>query len=487
MSSHREAPQISKDPVADSTDVYAFVSPDAPDTVTLIANYLPLQLPDGGPNFYEFGDDVLYEIHVDNTGDGTPDISYQFTFTSTYTTPASFLYNTGPIESVDSPNWNRKQTFDLTMVTYPGGVATPKTIATGLACPPCNIGPLSTPNYPDVGYSTFHRLDQNGFNGMAFAGQRADGFYVDLGAIFDLGNLRPFEELHNMFGLKNTGLGKMAEGVNSITHLDVHTLAIQVPITDVVAGGTMPTSPTASNAVIGVWTTASRYASTVRNADGTQTNTGAYVQVSRLGQPLINEVLIPIGTKDFWNAQSPSGDKQFVANYSNPELSQLLPTLYPGVFPNLAKYNAGTPNRADLVAILLTGIPKGVISSNFTTQINGSTVQADELRLNVAIPPAKGSNRNNLGLLGGDVSGYPNGRRVFDDVATIELRALAGATLPLVDPSFKADAAAGEITFGLTSSPTDLKAKNTERYIDIFPYLGRPIRGFAVKQIDIFY
>ena len=144
MSSHREAPEISKDPVADSTDVYAFVSPDKPDTVTLIANYIPLQGPAGGPNFYEFGDDVLYEIHVDNNGDGQADISYQFRFTTEVLNPNTFLYNTGPIESLDSPNWNRRQTYDVTVSSGSSG----QTIGTGLACPPCNIGPLSTPNYP---------------------------------------------------------------------------------------------------------------------------------------------------------------------------------------------------------------------------------------------------------------------------------------------------------------------------------------------------
>src|SRR5208282_1327065 len=184
MSSHREAPEISKDPVADSTDVYAFVSPDKPNTVTLIANYVPLQTPAGGPNFYEFGDDVLYEIHIDNSGDGQPDISYQFRFNTSYQIPASFLYNDGPIEAINSPNWNRRQFYDVSVVS--GGSS--GTLGTGLACPPCNIGPLSTPNYPALADEALHSLG----NGMTvFAGQRAEAFYVDLGSIFDLGNLRP--------------------------------------------------------------------------------------------------------------------------------------------------------------------------------------------------------------------------------------------------------------------------------------------------------
>ena len=145
MSSHREAPEISKDPVADSTDLYAFVSPDAPSTVTLIANYLPLEGPAGGPNFYEFGDDVLYEILIDNNGDARPNISFQFLFKTTIRNQNTFLYNTGPIQSLASPNWNRVQTYDLQRVDYPSGHVT--VLGTNLPCPPCNVGQLSTPNY----------------------------------------------------------------------------------------------------------------------------------------------------------------------------------------------------------------------------------------------------------------------------------------------------------------------------------------------------
>src|SRR5271165_2904053 len=189
MSSHREAPEISKDPVADSTDVYAFVSPDKPDTVTLIANYIPLQGPAGGPNFYEFGDDVLYEIHVDNNGDGHADISFQFRFTTQVLNPDTFLYNTGPIEAINSPTFNRRQFYDVSVSS--GG--SERTIATGLACPPCNIGPLSTPNYTALADEAVHNL---GGGITVFAGQRAEGFYVDLGSIFDLADLRPFQNLH---------------------------------------------------------------------------------------------------------------------------------------------------------------------------------------------------------------------------------------------------------------------------------------------------
>src|SRR2546428_3048186 len=190
MSSHREAPEISKDPVADNTDLYAFVSPDNPSTVTIIANYVPLEAPDGGPNFYEFGNDVLYEINIDNDGDGKEEITYQFRFQTRLRNPNTFLYNTGPITSLNSPNWNRRQFYSVTKVDASGNATV---LASGLACPPCNIGPRSTPHYPALAEAAVHSLS-GGIK--VFAGQRAEGFYVDLGAVFDLLDLRPFQNLH---------------------------------------------------------------------------------------------------------------------------------------------------------------------------------------------------------------------------------------------------------------------------------------------------
>jgi len=451
MSSHREAPEISKDPVADSTDVYAFVSPDKPDTVTLIANYVPLQLPAGGPNFYEFGDDVLYEIHIDNNGDGRAEISYQFRFSTQVSDPDTFLYNTGPIESINSPNWNRKQFYDVAVVN--GGGA--RMLGAGLACPPCNIGPLSTPGsfYPGIAASAVHSL---GGGISVFAGQRAEAFYVDLGAIFDLGDLRPFANLHATFGLP--GLPK-APGVNATNHLNVHSIAIQVPISAVTVSG----HPT-----IGVWTTASRQRVTLWDADhGENVNAGPWRQVSRLGNPLVNEVIIPLGKKDLWNSLPPADDKQFAGYVANPGLAGLLPVLYPGVFPNLAALVKSGKPRADLEAILLTGIPAGIIPG--FTNSTGS-VLADMLRLNTKVPPAK--NPNMFGLLGGDPAGFPNGRRVADNVVAIELRAIAGVTYPLIDKNFKPDAAAGLLTDGLTAASVSASP------LGQFPYLGLPYSGY---------
>jgi Domain of unknown function (DUF4331) len=447
MSSHREAPEISKDPVADSTDLYAFVSPDKSNTVTIIANYIPLQLPSGGPNFYEFGDDVLYEIHIDNNGDGRAEISYQFRFTTTVRDGGTFLYNTGPIGSLGSANWNRVQTYDLTVVS--GGSST--VLGTGLPCPPCNIGPLSTPDYADLAGQAVASVG----GVTVFAGQRAEAFYVDLGSIFDLGNLRPLANAH-AFGSLSAG-----HGVNATNHFNVNSIAIQVPISAVTISG---------HPVIGVWTTASRQKARIWDADaGDYVNSGPFVQVSRLGNPLVNEVLIGMGDKDRWNALPPDDDKEFLSYVTHPGLAGLLNVLYPGAFPNLAAAVTAGTARADLEAIFLTGIPAGIISKTFTTFTG--PVLADMLRLNTSIAPSHSPSI--LGVLGGDVAGFPNGRRPADDVVTIELQALAGATLPLVDKTYKVDAVVKSVT-DFKPDPPAIGSPPTGS----FPYLGTPYSGY---------
>ena len=462
MSSHREAPEIAKDPVADSTDVYAFVSPDRPDTVTLIANYIPFETPASGPNFYFFGDDVLYEIHVDNNGDARADITYQFRFKSTLTDQNSFLYNTGPILSLDSPNWNSRQSYSVTRVTH----GQSHTLASGLACPPCNIGPLSTPDYPQLARSAVHSIP-GGIN--VFAGQRADPFYVDVGSIFDLVNLRPFQQLHAQFGMNV--FSKAGPGVNGLGQLNIHSITIQVPISQLLSGSKHG-SVNDRGSVIGVWTTASRQGARVWDTEAAQHfSSGPFTQVSRLANPLFNEVLIPLSQKDLWNTLPPSDDKQFAVHVTHPELAARLPGFYPGVFPNLAKLvQAGTP-RADLEAILLTGIPSGIVPGfqNFT-----GPVLADMIRLNTAIAPS--AKPNPLGVIGGDLAGFPNGRRVFDDTVTIELRAVAGLTFALVDKTFKPDAAASVVTDGLTP------ASVPSGFLGHFPYVGLPYGGFETPS-----
>jgi len=456
MSSHREAPAISKDPVADNTDTYAFVSPDDPSTVTIISNYLPLEAPFGGPNFFEFGDDVRYDIHIDQTGDGEPDITYRFEFNTQVANPNTFLYNTGQIDSIDSPNWNRKQFYSVTRRSHGNEVV----LASNLACPPCNIGPASTPDYEALAEEAIHQI---GGGRTVFAGQRLEGFYVDLGAIFDLADLRPFQNLHI------ATMMAAAPGVNATNDFSVHSIALKVPKRELARGGWTPTDPTDRRSVIGVWATASRRQALIREPrTGVSVENGPWVQVSRLGNPLFNEVIVPMGKKDVWNSLPPADDGEFLQYVQHPELAGLLPVLYPGVFGNLAALNAA---RADLVAILLTGLPSGIVPGfqNYT----GKTY-ADELRLNMAIPPTT-TNPSPLGVIGKDLAGFPNGRRVFDDVVTVELRAIAGATYPLVNSNYTPDGAASLITDGL--------GPNSTRYLSSFPYLGMPQSGYQTAPL----
>jgi hypothetical protein len=450
MSSHREAPEISKDPVADNTDTYAFVSPEKPDTVTIISNYIPLEDPAGGPNFFEFGDDVLYRINIDNTGNGKADVAYEFRFSTKIRNPETFLYNTGPIASLTDPNFNRPQTYTVTEVR--GNRR--RLLKSNIPTPPCNIGPRSTPNYAALANAAITPL---GGGISVFAGQRLDGFYVDLGSVFDLAVLRPFQNLH----LIPT---PAAPGVNALRSFNVHTIAIQVPITALTRDGKKHPDVFDPKAVIGVWASAYRQKGRFQDENRSY-STGAFTQVSRLGNPLFNEVIVPMSKKDRWNRLEPSQDFQFAKYVAHPELAGLLPVLYPGVFPNLSALKA---DRADLLAILLTGIP------NYT-----GPKQADMLRLNTAVPAAATPNIN--GILGGDLAGFPNGRRVFDNVVTIELRAVAGLTYPLIDKTFVPDGAASlifDVIDGGNTPPPSVS------YLDTFPYLDHPKSGYTTVPLD---
>lgn len=472
MSSHREAPEISKDPVADNTDTYAFRDPVNPNTVTLLANYIPLEGPDGGPNFFEFGDDVLYSIYVDNVGDGKAHITYDFRFSTTIRNPNTFLYNTGPINHITDATWNRPQYYSVTR-TDASGITV---LGSGLQSPPVNVGIRSTPNYSHLADEAIHTLSSGE---QVFAGQRREGFYVDLGAIFDLLALRPFQSLHRFPTADESG-------VDSTKFVNVHTIALQVPINRLTRDGSTPSSVTDPRATIGVWAAASRQRVRIlgvnaRAAAQMKSETqeaGPFVQVSRLGNPLFNEVLIPMSEKDYWNQSRPQDDNQFLSRVLYPEVQVLLTYLYPTAFPNLATITGPTAGsssggfqpRNDLAAILLTGLPAGIIPGfqNYT----GPT-RADMLRLNMAIPPKPVGGGSPYGILGGDLAGFPNGRRVYDDVTTIELRAVAGLTYPLVQPSYTPDAAAGLIY--------DLMPPNySDRYHSTFPYLGLPYDGYRV-------
>jgi hypothetical protein len=294
---------------------------------------------------------------------------------------------------------------------------------------------------------------------LVFAGQRREGFYVDLGSVFDLAVLRPEQSFHMMRMLP-------ALGVDATIDVNVHSIAIQLPKSLLTRDGSVPTDPAHARSVIGMWTAAYRRKALIRDPYH-DTQSGPWVQVSRLGNPLFNEVIVPMSQKDRWNAIPPTGDRDFARYVQFPELAARLPLLYPGVFPNLAAYKKA---RVDLVAILLTGFPGGIVSGfqNFT----GDTL-ADVLRLNMAIPPS--SRPNLLGVLGGDLAGFPNGRRVFDDTVAVEVRAVAGATIPLFDRSFTPDPAVAALTQGF--------GPGRDRYIPTFPYLGTPKDGYHAPAV----
>jgi hypothetical protein len=436
-SSHREAPLISDDPAADNTDVYAFVSPDRPDTVTIIANYIPFEDPAGGPNYYRFDPTVLYELNVDNDGDADEDVAYQFRFATSVSNPNTFLYNTGPVTSPTDPDLNVKQTYTVTrVVKRPGRAVESSVVASGLPVPPANIGPRSNPNY-----DAFAGVVDLGGNRKVFAGPRDDPFFVDLGSIFDLGGLRPFNAAHLV------PLATEA-GQDGVENYNVHSIAIQVPKTDLLQAP-------ASNGTIGVYASASRPKIRILRGDGTLDVQGPQVQVSRLGNPLVNEVIIPLGKKDRWNASDPREDAQFAQHYTSPELSGLVNLLYP-VLPD-----APTTARDDLVAVLLTGVP----GLNFT-----GDVKADLLRLNTAIPPS--ATPNPLGALAGDFQGFPNGRRLVDDVTDIEVRAAACGYGPILQMAL------GLCNLAPNNAVGDGVDANENDFLTAFPYVAPPNRGY---------
>jgi hypothetical protein len=450
-SSHREAPLISQDPMADNTDVYAFRSPDAPDTVTIIANYIPLESPAGGPNFPAFDDTVLYEIHVDNNGDAKEDLTYQFRFHTQTRNPNSFLYNTGPITSLDDPNWNRPQTYDVTVVQEgPANSSRSRILGTNLTTPPDNIGPRSTPHYDTLATAAIHMLS----GGVkVFAGQRDDPFFVDLGSVFDLAGLRPFNPFH-LIPLP------VEPGRDAVARYNTHSIIIQVPIAQLVQP---------PNTTIGIYASASRQKVRILRDDGSNDDNGPFVQVSRLAEPLINEAVIPLGKKDFWNRSDPEDDDQFETFYLNPEVSRLENALYgtpPQGHPGGALAPIDVTGRTDLVAILLTGVP----GLNFT-----GTKKADLLRLNTGIAPTAAVGAGNrLGVLAGDLAGFPNGRRLEDDIVDIELRAFAQGY--------------GAILNGLlglpNKSPNNLLGdgvdQNDKPFLTSFPYVASPHQGYQV-------
>ena len=465
-SSHREAPLISGDPNADNTDLYAFVSPDDPNTLTIIANYVPLQEPAGGPNYFPFDDTVRYEIHIDNNGDAKTDIRYDFRFKTrpkinNFAGIPTFLYNDGPITSLTDENWLVPQTYNVDR----NGVR----IATDVPTPPANIGPRSTPDYETLAGSAVAKLS----NGTRlFAGPRDDAFFVDLGSIFDLAGLRPFNTLHALPLPAETGL-------DGVSGFNTNSIAIRVPLRQLTKDHAAPTGPNDPDAVLGVWASASRRMTRTLNANGTMSSSGPWQQVSRLGNPLINEVIIPTARKDYWNSQKPSSDSQFAKYYKAPEITAVANALYD------ALDTPATTNRNDLVAVLLTGlnIPNSATVPGGLQYTRTGATMADMLRVNTGIKPnaagacvfgvSGGGTPSRLGAIDGDLCGFPNGRRLLDDVTDIELRALVEGYGPTLNA-----------VLGVPNrTPNNLLGDgvdaNDTAFLSGFPYIGLPHQGYS--------
>jgi hypothetical protein len=394
-SSHREAPLVSADPQIDTTDVWAFVSEDRPDTVTLIASWIPFEEPAGGPTFYAWGDGVRYDLNIDNDYDAKPDVIYRWVFSSRYRNPNTFLYNTGPVTSLNDPDLNFRQTYDLIRVNREN--RTQKTVVNDAESAPSNVGAASMPNY-NSGLFDAATVEFGSGPSKTWAGQSDDAFFLDL---------RVFDLLY--------GANLMEVGDDTLAGFNVNTLALQVPKTDLAKGGEADANP-----IIGIWSTTSRKSTRVQFADGSQRNQGRFVQVSRLGMPLVNEVVIPAGLKDYFNASKPTQDGAALGLVQDPELPHLLNAVYGLAVPDSDPNTAGI-QRADLISVFLTGVDK-------LNMPEGGT-PGEMIRLNMSIPPCS-SKCSRLGVLGGDIAGFPNGRRLSDDIIDESLRVVLGVLLP---------------------------------------------------------
>ncbi len=446
-SSHREAPLIANDPQADTTDVYAFVSPDAPDTVTMIVNVYPVQDPAGGPNFYPFAseDTARYNLKIDNNGDALPDVTYRWEFQTIdnrgevvypddgpedTVADGSFLYNNGPVTSFDDATLLFKQTYTLTQIDG-GGAET--VLAEGVPVAPSRVGDASMPDYQALRDEAVVSLDNGG---QAFAGQADDPFFLDL-RVFDL-----------LYGADLSEVGD-----NTLVGKNVNSMAIQVPISDVVTG---------DDPVIGIHATTERPSTRVQNAaDGSQTYEGDFVQISRLGNPLVNEVVLSANLKDTFNAVPPVADAtidEVVNKVLFPEVPYLLEVIY-------GLESKDTP-RNDLFTIFLTGL------NDLNMPVE--PVPSEQLRLNTDIPVTEEPNR--LGVLAGDNQGFPNGRRLTDDVVDIELQVLAGAVT--VDD----EGTATDVTIVDALAAGDVVNENDKPFGDTFPYLALPTSGSTPSE-----
>jgi hypothetical protein len=433
-SSHREAPNISLDPAADNTDVYAWTAPGAEGAITIASNWIPGQVPANGPNFFRFDDRARYYNNIDNNGDGKADIRYRFTFDTEVRNPNSFLYAGPGTQDFNDPGLNVIQRYDLVREEYNRrGELTgmSRLVNNGRVAPP-NIGPKTFPNY---GRFVNQATKTLGDGTKLFVGTRDEPFFVDLGATFDAINVR--------MGTGNEGAGR-----DDLSGYWTSSTIMQIPEEDVTRNGEPVGGPDAGNAVVGVWSTTERRRLAVSPTKGANSGGPAtrWVQVSRLGNPLINEVIIPLGKKDRFNRTTPDRDAELYGQFAlNPELAAVLNALF-GV-------GAPEENRTDIVQAVLQGIP-GL--NQHKGRFAGTPV--DTLKLNLGVPPSADPDR--FGVIGGDNAGYPNGRRPIDDVVDIDLQVVAGFLV------------GNAVPLG------DGVDQDSVGFQDQFPYLSDPESGF---------
>lgn len=547
-SSHREAPLISGDPLADNTDVYAFKSPDDANTITIVANYIPFESPEGGPNYFTFGSAVRYEIHIKNktttTGD---DITYRFTFSEVNEDPTTFFY-------ARLKKQNRKTTYRCEKSTN-GGYSFVTIVANGIV-PPYNVGPRTIDTFPGLEGGSYEALAEKAImtastGEKVFCGSRDDPFFVDLAGVFDVGNVRP----------EGNPVNPPKDGLN---RFNVHSIVLKVPINLLQKDGkslSQAANILDPDFVIGVWASASRQQIQTLSAGNSPASDGPFIQVSRLGMPLVNEAIIPIGMKDKWNAGTPYGgnDLKFAPYFSNPELALYMddskfgkavpalnalriqsnslgafdfrngsPGLYSlkgtsavtgtalddAVFGTILLPNNASPRAVDLLPIFYTGVPnlrpyqlatgKGnnPLAAGKPFINNFLPTLGDMLRLNMAVPatPRNDPKFSSLGLVQAAVlgitdpaynsstkmefipnmDGFPNGRRLEDDVTTIELQAVSGVVLAAVglfyDDATPTKPVSPQLVsvLGFNAGPT----KNDTDFKATFPYVQTPWRGF---------
>lgn len=545
-SSHREAPLISNDPIADNTDLYAFRSPCDTNKIVLIANYIPFEHPAGGPNWYTFGENIRYEIHVNNTGGGADNIIYRFTFKSVNEDGSTFF-------NIRLGKQNIKTTY--TCERSIDGGATFATIATSGIVPPANIGPRSIDN-TTVGLGTSYTSLISGAVKTAstgeklFCGPSDDPFFVDLGGAFDVG------------GFRKAGAG----GRDGLAKMNCHSIVIEVPISTLQKSGLSVTAATSildDNFIIGVWASASRPAiKTLSTTGDTATHGGAWVQVSRIGMPLTNEAVIPLGSKDRWNSSTPYTDGAYADFFKNPELALYMdasafggavPGLSdlriqtnslgsfdfrngkPGLFPlkfnpavigtaldpvlgygNILLPDNKSPRAVDILPIFYTGVPNARPYQLATGKAgdplaagkpfinNFLPILGDMLRLNMAVPVTDRSSADfsSLGLVQAAVlgltdarfntsaslqfipnmDGFPNGRRLEDDVTTIELQAVSGVVLAAIGLWYDDYVTGGSPVTPNLVSVLGFNAgvtKNDTTFNACFPYVQAPWRGYV--------